>query len=312
MLKKVSVFILTMALLAGVAGYSVLEHFKFEVYELATELGTKAAGLTAKQVKINDHTIHYLENSRYDKPTLVLIHGFGAFKENWIQFAIELKDQFHIIIPDLPGHGRSSFVPTTDYGIDYQAEQIHQLLIELNTPRVIMAGNSMGGAITALFAARYPHRIEKAVLMDPASITDIESEFGQLLKKGNGNPLIVETPEEFAFMIDFAMSKPPFMPWFMADVATVKMAQRKSLNDKIWADITGDHDFNFKNEIARIKAPTLISWGKEDRVLHYKNAFIFDKLIANSKLHIFEGVGHAPMLEVPQLSAKILMEFSKQ
>lgn len=148
--------------------------------------------------------------------------------------------------------------------------------------------------------------------MDPASITDIESEFGQLLKKGNGNPLIVETPEEFAFMIDFAMSKPPFMPWFMADVATVKMAQRKSLNDKIWADITGDHDFNFKNEIARIKAPTLISWGKEDRVLHYKNAFIFDKLIANSKLHIFEGVGHAPMLEVPQLSAKILMEFSKQ
>lgn len=308
-MKKILSGALLLLAISALGGYFYVSQNKQAIYDLATNLGAEKAGLTSKVVTINNHDIHYLENGlKATKPTMLMVHGFGAFKENWIKLAIELRNDFHIISIDLPGHGDSDYHQHVNYDIDQQATMIHEFGKQVIGRPFYMVGNSMGGSITALYAATYPKDIKAALLLDPGHITDIKSPFNLQLENGV-HPLIVETIDEFHNLVDFSMEQPPFMPWPMAEISTLKMSERKHKNEKIWVDITKNPSYNFKAEIKNIEAPTLIAWGKEDRVLHYKNAYIFDQLIPNSTVKIFDNVGHVPMLEIPKITARTLIDF---
>ncbi|MCG8669592.1 MAG: alpha/beta hydrolase [Pseudomonadales bacterium] len=308
MIKKILLATCALILVIAGAGYLAIDFNKQAMYQLATDLGAKEAGLVAKELKVKGHNVHYLENGLKDtKPTLLMVHGFGAFKENWIRMAIELKDDFHMVSIDLPGHGDSDYFADSDYDIDQQVAAIHEFAQQVIGRPFYMTGNSMGGAITALYSATYPKDILASVLLDPGHITDVESEFHMHLRNGV-NPLIVENSDQFRTMVAFAMSQPPPMPWFIADVSTQKMAERKHKNDKIWIDITQNQRYDFKKMLGNITSPTTIAWGKEDRVLHYKNAYIFQHLIKNSTVEIMDNVGHAPMIEVPKLAANLMRQ----
>jgi pimeloyl-ACP methyl ester carboxylesterase len=65
----------------------------------------------------------------------------------------------------------------------------------------------------------------------------------------------------------------------------------------------------FEDNLIKIKAPTLIQWGQQDRVINYKNMEVFDALIPESTAHLFADVGHAPMVEVPQQSASLMIAY---
>lgn len=295
-----------------VGGCLLLSVYKQEVYDAAIDLQMQAGQFTEKEVTIDGIRYAYLENNLKDKrPTLLMIHGFGAFKENWLRLAVELNDHFHMVLLDLPGHGKSSSEMDADYAINHQVERVHAFVSELGLGNLHLVGNSMGGAVSALYAAYYPQDVESAILLNAAGIRDVKSEYDNYLEQGQ-NPLIVETPEDFEFLITFSMAQPPFIPWFMADVSTGKMAGRKALNEKIWADITDRRADNFKSAIALIQSPTLIAWGDQDRVLDVGNAGIFNRLIPGSRLHIFEGVGHAPMIEIPSQCAELIKSFIAQ
>lgn len=297
------------AVVLSTAGFFVADQNKREIYDFATNLGAEKAGLTKQVATINNHNIFYLENGlKGSKPTMLLVHGFGAFKENWIRLAIELKNDFHIIAIDLPGHGESDYFEKTNYDIDQQVAMIHEFAKQTIGEPFYMTGNSMGGSITALYSATYPKDIKAALLLDPGHITDIKSPFTLQVENGV-HPLIVENTDQFEVLVDLSMEQPPFMPWPMNEVSTLRMQERKHKNEKIWVDISENPSYDFKAEIKNIKAPTLIAWGKEDRVLNYKNAYIFDQLIPNSTVKIFEQVGHVPMLEIPKITAQTLLEF---
>jgi pimeloyl-ACP methyl ester carboxylesterase len=61
--------------------------------------------------------------------------------------------------------------------------------------------------------------------------------------------------------------------------------------------------------LKKINAPTLILWGAKDRILSMDNALVFEKLMPHSKKIIFEGIGHMPMLEVPEKTAQVYKDF---
>ncbi|PIE40878.1 MAG: alpha/beta hydrolase [Gammaproteobacteria bacterium] len=307
-MKKISIFLVLIFLL-GAGCFFYVEHNKETVSQLINKIGAQQAGLSHHTITINKHKIAYLENDLKDtKPTLLLVHGFGAFKENWILMILELRDDFHIISVDLPGHGESDFFADSNYDIDQQVTMLHEFANQVIGRPFYMVGNSMGGAITALYAATYPREITSAVLLNPGHITDIKSPM-DLLREQGINLLIVENTEQFDKLVQFAMEQPPFLPWPLKDISIYKMAERKHKNEKVWIDISKNQNYNFKEEIKNIAAPTLIAWGKEDRTLNYKNAYIFDQLIPNSKIQIFEKIGHAPMIEAPEETAKAILDF---
>lgn len=280
------------------------------LYDNAIGWERSGAGLEMSRIQVDDMTIAYLSNEEpVEGETIVLVHGFGANKDNWTRLARELTDGFNVYAIDLPGHGDSSKALDLGYRFEDQVAHLSEILAALGIEQAHMMGNSMGGAITALYAATYPDQIQSAVLFDPAGIFEYDSELVALVMEGD-NPLIPSKEGDFRRLVDFALEKKPFVPWPIYDVMEEKAIANREINQVIFAAIrdTG-YEPDFRNAITRIDAPVLVIWGKEDRVINYRNADVFIEQIPDARKVLLEGVGHAPMVEVPEESAQLFREF---
>lgn len=280
------------------------------LYENAISWERSGAGLEESSVRVGEMTIAYLRNVEpVDGETIVLIHGFGANKDNWTRLSRELTNQFNVYAIDLPGHGDSSKALDLGYRFEDQVGHVSEILAALDIDKAHMMGNSMGGAITALYAATYPEQVRTAVLFDPAGIFEYDSELVGLVMEGD-NPLIPSEEGDFKRLIDFALEKKPFVPWPIYDVMEEKAIANREVNEVIFDAIRDSgYEPDFRQAITHIEAPVLVIWGKEDRVINYRNADVFVKQIPDARKVVLEGVGHAPMVEVPEESAQLFREF---
>lgn len=289
--------------------------FRHRAYDMAMGMERMGTGLTPASFNVDDFEISVLEgNRRGERPTLVLIHGFGASKEVWLRFARYLKDEFHIIAIDLPGHGESTKNLDKDYHILSQVAYLRAILTEMKVDKPHLAGNSMGATIVAYYAAHYPEEITSITLFNPAGISTHESELMQLLAMDK-NPLIIEKKSDYEQLIRFTMKKKPFLIWPITSMLAEKAFLNRSINEKIFNDAQLKesllHDMHGFNEIlCSVRIPTLIIWGKHDRLVNVKNAKIFNERIPDSRLVILDEAGHTPMFETPRASAKIVGDFA--
>ena len=161
------------------------------------------AGLSEQQVALGDLSIHYYEGGPAKGETIVMIHGFGANKDNWLQFARHFTQRYHVIALDLPGFGDSDR-PAGSYDVGTQAERLESFIKTLELGKVHLVGNSMGGHIAGLFAARYPQQALSLALFDNSGVTaPNESELFHLIETGQPNPLVVRSSGDFQRMLDF-------------------------------------------------------------------------------------------------------------
>jgi len=284
-----------------------------DIYQTAIDFERSSAGLEAASVAVGNLDIAYLRNQEMSAgDTIVMIHGFGANKDNWTRLAGHLTDDFNVYAIDLPGHGDSSKPLDIGYRLEDQAGYVAKILEALSVEDAHIMGNSMGGAITALYAANYPGKVKSAVLFDPAGILEYESERVDLVMEGD-NPLIPKKPGDFERLMEFALEKEPFVPWPIMGVMEERAIANRDINEVIFAAIRdAGFESDFRNAITRIQAPVLIIWGKEDRVINYRNGEVFAAAIPNARLELMDGIGHAPMVEAPAESAELFRTFIGQ
>jgi pimeloyl-ACP methyl ester carboxylesterase len=307
-MKKMAIFALSFGVLSLLL-LTAANHYKFEIYNAAISFEADKSDLNAKQASISIGDISYYENKQtLDKPSVLLVHGFGAYKENWLRFSRYFKDDFHVVIVDLPGHGESAKGLDLSFTIENQVAWLNEFTQKIGLKDFHMAGNSMGGAITALYAGTYPEQVLTATLIDPAGVNKHTAAIAEYLAKGI-NPLVVKKPSDFGKLMDFALEQKPFIPWPITEVSGLRAIALKEVNEKIWADMQVGLTDAFQENLINIKAPTLIQWGEQDRVINYKNMEVFDALIPESTAHLLVGVGHAPMVEVPQESASLMIAY---
>jgi pimeloyl-ACP methyl ester carboxylesterase len=283
-----------------------------DIYQKAIGFERSTAGLEAARITVDELDIAYLQNTEMNSgDTLVMVHGFGANKDNWTRIARELTDKFNVYAIDLPGHGESSKPLDLGYRLDQQVVHLARILQALDITEMHIMGNSMGGAITALYAATYPEQVKTAVLFDPAGILEYESElFGRVV--ADDNPLIPSKPGDFERLMDFALEKKPFIPWPIPGVLEEKALANETINKVIFAAIReAGFEPDFRAIVSRIKAPVLIVWGKQDRVINYRNGEVFVDIIPGAQLEVLDGVGHVPMIEAPEESARLFLDFAK-
>ena len=184
-------------LLAGCSGE--------QVYRAATQAERTLYGLEHRAVQVADITMHYYEGGDPRHPTVVLVHGFTADKDNWPRFARHLLDDYHVLIPDLAGHGDSTWDPALDYSMPAQAARVKAFIDRLETGPVHLAGNSMGGFLTATFAVHYPESVRSIALLDAAGVHSPQpSPMDERVAQG-ANPFFVDRPAQFAEFWTFAM-----------------------------------------------------------------------------------------------------------
>lgn len=285
------------------------DQYRYELYDWAIEFETSKAQLSTKYQSIEGEQFAYLEGpKRQGQESVILLHGFGASKENWVRFASYLTDHYHVIALDLSGHGENTRSLNNTYGIEDQVNFVGRMLTGLGIDRFYLIGNSMGGAISSLYTAHYPEQILATVLISPAGIHDFPSVMDEMLEKGD-NPLIADSLSEFKKLLNFVMEDKPFIPAPILKVEAEKAVSRITINQKIFSDLRADIETGLASELKLIKAPVLIIWGKQDRAINVANIDRYAALIPDARKLILDDIGHLAMIETPEFTAQSVMAF---
>jgi pimeloyl-ACP methyl ester carboxylesterase len=265
-----------------------------------------SADLVQKSVQVADYSMVYLEGGKGE--TLVLIHGFGAEKDHWTLMAKYLSDKYHLIIPDLPGFGESVKRDDMSYDVESQADRIHYFLKKLNAGKVFIAGNSMGGNISGIFAAKYPDEVAGLILLDTAGIIAPEkSDLTKSLEAGI-NPLIVNSTEDYDRLMEYGFVKPPYIPGPVKRILAEQAIKNKTYNEKVWSDMNRKPVL-LQDRLSKLKMPVLILWGDKDRIINVSCVQVLEKNLKNFRTHILKDCGHAPMVERPGETAGYIKDF---
>jgi pimeloyl-ACP methyl ester carboxylesterase len=129
------------------------------------------AHVTDHFIPINSLTIHYRDWGDPKLPPLVILHGSGnALSRSWDHVAAALADRHRVIVPDLRGHGESSWTPVSEYRWQLFLEDSLSLMNALGISQTVLCGHSLGGRVAYMLASQNPERVTRLVIVeaDPA------------------------------------------------------------------------------------------------------------------------------------------------
>jgi len=306
------------ACLLGIVLLLLLGFFALRDADLARELLVdRYGGPSSRFAALPSGALaHYRIQGRSDGPTLLLVHGSNASLHTWEPWVRELGADYRIVTVDLPGHGLTSAVPGDDYSDLGMARFLEELRAQLGIERWSVAGNSMGGAVAWRYALAHPERVEALVLVD------------------SGGPRPPGTPDEPASLA-FALAETPGLNRLLEHITPRSLVAEglrsafydESRVDEVMIDRYYElmlhpgsrraHRLRFSRPgaerspelLRQIEAPTLILWGEEDRLIPVAVGQYLDELIPESELVVYPKVGHIPMEEAPQKSARTVREF---
>ncbi len=286
------------------------------------------AGARRRTIEVAGHRWRYLD-AGHSKPrrrnsvfapdpqrkTIVLVHGFTGGKENWLQLMRVLARRYRVIAPDLPGWGESERHAGADYGANAQVERLAAFLRALprivgaEGPPALLVGHSMGGQLAGLLAARHPALVEKLVLMSASGVLFEENAFGLGVLAGE-NPFAVNDRADLRRFLGIVFAKPPFVPWPF-DEALVRLRRQDSVFEQVVLDDIGrgPDAFALQAELPAIRAPVLLLWGRDDRVIDSSAAAVFHAGLNDSRCVLLNGCGHMPMMERTAETAAALEDF---
>lgn len=269
------------------------------------------SGLSRHSATIAGHRVVWLEAGNPGGEIVVLLHGFGASKENWVPLLPFLSRRYRVLLPDLPGWGDSQFRTDARYGLDDQVERVSAWL-RLRTGRPThLVGNSMGGSIAGLLAARHPHQIASLTLMNASGVTgDGHTPFEAGLLKGR-NHLVAHNLRGVFRLLRLAVSSQALAAALTPSVY-LDLVSRRHVNEHLFRHLLQYPPSPEQATFSDITAPTLVLWGRNDRMLHASCANTFKRLIPHSHLVILEKVGHLPMIESPKVTARLMRKLWSQ
>jgi pimeloyl-ACP methyl ester carboxylesterase len=237
-------------------------------------------------------------------PPVIYLHGpWGLAPDR--AFVARLAATRTVFAPRFPGtsRGDAEAVHALDSWLDlvvYHGELIDRL--GLDSPALV--GHSFGGLLAAELAAAAPRSVPRLVLIDPVGLwrDDLPVKNWMVLSDGERRPSLFADPEGEAARTFFAVPQDP--------------AERvDTLAQVIWAQAcTGKFvwpipDRGLKQRIHRIAAPTLIVWGKADRIIAPDYAKEFATRITGARVALIDDAGHLPHLEQPDAVAKATLGF---
>lgn len=255
--------------------------------------------------------MHVLEAGARDDPTVLLVHGLGPVAgEDWHRVVAALADDYHVVVPDLPGFGRSQ-VPASTLSPERYAAMLDWLTGHLGLRPVRLVGHSMGGAIALYYASEHPGAVEQLVVADTAGILHRAALIRTLVE---AHPALHALPNDIRMSVRRLIDKGERLIERLATgpdpteyLREHSAAWRRLLSDRpntnaALALIRSD----FSGRLERLEVPVMIIWGEADSVAPLRTAHLLDARLPNSRLEVIEGAGHVPMRTHPAAFLEIL------
>lgn len=282
------------------------------------ELDDAARRLTdGSYVQLPEGVTHYELGNPNSDPTVVLVPGFSVpyfiFDPT---FYFLVQHGFRVLRYDLFGRGFSDR-PYANYDIDFFVNQLLDLLDALPlTGPVSLVGLSMGGPITAEFTARYPERVVKWVLIDPAGaglvvhsrLLDVVAvpAIGEILLSLVGSGGMVKNVAS-----DFFGKKlvEPFQERYRIQMHYKGF--RRAVLSSIRNNMLGSFMDTYRRA-GKLDKPTLLLWGRHDTTVSLQHSENLRSAIPNLEFHIIEDCSHIPHYERPEVTNAILLAFLRK
>jgi len=254
-----------------------------------------------------------------DGPPLFLLHGSGPGVTGLENFAGNLDHyatRFRTYVPDLPGYGRSD--PSPD-GVDRAHESILAMMDALGVDRASIIGNSYGGIVASRFAASFPDRAERIVLIGGLGynlFAPFPNEGINLLSAFVEDPTADRLRQWLHSMVwDKSVITDEMVERRLAQAlepvtreTTYKMYSRASLA-ALTGFASGAAGLKGLAYLGDIRCPVLLAWGQDDRVSQMDRAFIPMRIIPDCQVHLFPRCGHWVMIEAKAEFEAITMAF---
>jgi 2-hydroxy-6-oxonona-2,4-dienedioate hydrolase len=271
---------------------------------------------TSRTLATDDGDLHYHEAG--EGPPLVLVHGSGPGVSGWANFGDNLAlfaQHFRTLVLDLPGFGTSHPVDTNP--VIAAPGAVLGFLDGLGIERTAIVGNSLGGGIVAQVAANHPDRVSRLVTLGGVGVPF----FSALPPEGIIRLVeFVEEPTREALLrwmrsmvFDPAVLDETFVEsrWSAAQdpeaLAAIRSIYSRDLLD-IYRPIILDNPDTL-GMLRRIQAPTLLLWGRDDRVTPLDGAIAPLRLIPRCELHVFPDCGHWAMIERKEEFESVVLSF---
>jgi pimeloyl-ACP methyl ester carboxylesterase len=275
-----------------------------------------------RAVRLHGHRLVYRVGGgepSAERPALVLVHGLAGSSGTWMTVLGDLARRYTVVAPDLLGHGDSD-KPRHDYSLGAYANMVRDLMVALGIERATIVGHSLGGGIAMQLAYQHPARCERLVLVASGGLgPEISWMFRALTVPGSeylmpvifppfartaGNTISrglhrlgLRSPHlEQAWRHYSALTEPESREAFVHTLRSVidLSGQTVSAHDRLYLS---SH------------VPTLIVWGRRDRIIPVEHAEAAHEAMASSQVVIFERAGHFPHAEDPQAFVAALTEF---
>jgi pimeloyl-ACP methyl ester carboxylesterase len=265
----------------------------------------------AAGVKLHrDGGLEYLTRPGKRGVPLVGIHGFGGDKETWLLMSAMIPRARGLALVDLPGHGGSDDVDEARASIRDHAEAVLRVMDRERIERAILCGNSMGGGVALRLAASWPDRVAGLVLV--ASIGRGVHAGAALAWLDGDNPLIPR-PEDIEQFMKLALERPPPVgKAVIRHVVTERARRADALRRLFRGFVLAGGDDGVPQQLGLIAQPTLVIHGEQDRVIDVRTAEDLAHNIPGATLTVMRGVGHAPQLEAPRHTAKLVEAFARK
>ncbi|MEH6756485.1 MAG: alpha/beta fold hydrolase [Parasphingorhabdus sp.] len=306
-MMMIILYILGAIMLAGMIAYHVFPQI---LYRAISAMIRARGGMRPKSIRVGDDTWPYLEGGESDGVPVILLHGFGGDKDNWSIYAPYITKWHRLIAPDLPGFGENDRSLDREYDILSQVHRLNAFLEAMHISTCHIGGNSMGGYIALQFSMEYPERVSSLTLFNNAgTVGKDKSELEIAAEKGD-NSLALNNLSDVDRLMAFISFKPIPMPKNFKKLFFSEAKAHKDVLDKIFWQIAGSGINNPLNDrLAEVKAPSLIIWGRNDRLIDVSCVSVLENGIKNSEAVIFEETGHVPMIEKPKDTASVHLAF---
>jgi pimeloyl-ACP methyl ester carboxylesterase len=250
-----------------------------------------------RTVEVQGIQTHLFEAGSPTAPPLLYLHGTNL-GNLWLDYHNALAQHFHIFAPDTPGFGLTArpdwMRDMSDYILYFR-----DLLDTLGLDKPNIVGHSLGGWMAAELVVWYPERVSKLVLSNAAGIRVKGSPIADLFA--------MNIQEVLAACFDNPMAAMPLMPAeFNIDYMIAQYLERMTLATLAW---NPNYDPKLERRLFRVKCPTLVIWGENDRLIPQVYGDALHKIIAGSKLVKLAGTGHMPMFEKHEEWTKEIADF---
>jgi len=265
------------------------------------------------RMSVNGLDLHYLDWGNVGAPPVVCVHGYTSSAEPFNALARHFHDRFHIVAPDVRGHGESAWSPDGAYQYRDQVADLAGLVDQLGLARFTLIGTSMGGIIAMAFAAAHAARLVGLVINDIGP--DVEEGSQRITQMVGGRP------DEFATLEDAMAYRREISPVTasrpMSDQREVALGVLRQQADGRWVWKMDPAYIRQRVQhgapprpalwpvLKSLPCPTLVVWGTESDVLSEAQAKRMAETLPRGELVTVPGVAHAPTLVEPVVLAAL-------